>query len=112
MAEGLRRIAFWLILAPATILLLVFALANRQRVFLSLAPFGGIELPLFMIFFLSVIAGALVGGFIVWNTQRPWRALARRQEREIDELREENTRLKASAQPLQPKQDWPILPPF
>jgi uncharacterized integral membrane protein len=112
MAEGLRRFAFWIILTPAALLLIAFALANRQRVFLSLAPFGGIELPLFLIFFLSVLVGALIGGCIVWNTQRPWRQLARRQAAEIDELREENGQLKAGTALQPPRQDWQILPPF
>jgi uncharacterized integral membrane protein len=112
MAGAIRRFAFWIVLIPVSLLLIAFALANRSRVFLSLLPFdGGIELPLFLIFFLSLLAGCLLGGFMTWNSQRPWRQLARRQAREIDELRGDIDILKAGA-PVPPRQDWQILPPL
>ena len=113
MVELIRRFAFWLVLIPAFLLLIAFALANRERVSLSIIPFrDGIELPLFLIFFLSVLAGALLGALITWNTQRPWRTLARRQAREIDELRDEINALKSMSANAPPRQDWQILPPL
>ncbi len=114
--ETVRRLAFWFVLIPLGLLLIAFALANRSHVFLSLIPLPGFdgtfELPLFLIVFLCVLAGALLGSFITWNAQRPWRALSRRQSGEIDLLREEIGRLKTGA-PAQPsRQDWHILPPL
>jgi uncharacterized integral membrane protein len=112
MAETVRRFAYWIILIPAAVFLIAFALANRQRVFLSLPFDGGVDLPLFLIFFLSVLFGALLGGFITWNTQRPWRTLSRRQVKEIDELRDELNALKSISHDQRPRQDWQILPPL
>jgi uncharacterized integral membrane protein len=113
MAEAIRRFAFWVLLIPASLFLIIFALANRQRVLLSLFPFdGGLDLPLFLIFFLSVLFGAFLGGFITWNSQRSWRQLSRRQAKEIDELRDELSALKSVSSDLRPRQDWQILPPL
>lgn len=111
MIETIRRFIIWIVLILASLLLIAFALANRGRVSLSLFPFGDAELPLFLILFLSVLFGSLLGGFIVWNAQRPWRALSRRQEKEIDDLREEIAALKSAAT-RPPGQGWQIPPPF
>jgi uncharacterized integral membrane protein len=116
MVEAIRRFVYWLILIPAALLFIAFALANRQRVFLFLNPLpgfqSGADLPLFLIIFLCLFLGALIGAFIAWNAQRPWRTLARRQAREIDELRSQLHQFKTNAPPQSVKQDWQILPPL
>ncbi|MES2907185.1 MAG: lipopolysaccharide assembly protein LapA domain-containing protein [Pseudomonadota bacterium] len=114
--ETFRRLAFWFILIPVSVLLIAFALANRQRVLLSLNPFSSADaqspqMPLFLVCVIFFLGGALLGGLITWNAQRGWRTTVRRQTREIDALRDEIVTLKRGASPV-PKPDWQILPPL
>src|SRR3972149_5950332 len=68
----IRKIALWVILLPLGALILAFAVANRQTVTLTLDPLGLADstltfaLPLFVLAFLLVIVGVVVGGFAAW----------------------------------------------
>jgi len=90
----LRKIIAALILVPLAVIIVAFAVANRQIVTLSLDPFGGSEpaasltLPLFALIILVLIAGVLIGGAAAWLRQGNWRRDARRLEREVRDLRQ------------------------
>jgi hypothetical protein len=43
-------------------------------------------LPLFIVVFIGILAGMLVGGAIVWWGQGRWRREARRRAKEVDRL--------------------------
>lgn len=94
----LRKIVAALILVPLAVIIVAFAVANRQVVTVSLDPFGGsapaasLTLPLFALVIVLLIIGVLIGGTAVWLRQGRWRRTARRLEREIKEL---NARLDA-----------------
>ncbi|MDJ0946971.1 MAG: LapA family protein [Kiloniellales bacterium] len=61
------------------IVVVSFALSNRQRVTLDLWPFEiGVELPLFLMVLVSFVIGFLAGGCVMWLSG----AAARRQARE------------------------------
>ncbi len=97
------RLSTVLVAAPLTVLGVVFAIANRQSVRLSLNPFDpsaapGIELPLFAALFLSVLLGMAIAGFAVWSAQAHWRRRARSEHREAVRLR----RLAEKAKPGEP----------
>jgi uncharacterized integral membrane protein len=89
----LRKTVAALILVPLAIVIIVFAVANRQSVTVSLDPFNAgspavaVALPLFALIILAVIAGVIVGGAAAWFGQRRWRRRVRILEREADELR-------------------------
>ncbi len=89
----LRKIVTALILVPLAIIIIAFAVANRQVVTVSLDPFSASEpaaavtLPLFALIILLLILGVLIGGFAAWLRQGRWRAMARRLEREVQDLR-------------------------
>ena len=112
----IRRAGFWLVLIPCSIVLVIFALANRQRVILSLDPFSanatGLELPLFLVVFAVLGFGALIGAFLTWNAQRPWRIAARKSEKEIAALRSQIVQIKATPIVAPPPEAWQILPPL
>ena len=78
----IRQILKWLVLAPLAIVLIAFAVANRQWVNLSLDPFSSeppalaISLPLFLVVLLVLILGVIVGGIAAWLGQRRWRKAA------------------------------------
>ncbi len=87
----LRKIVATLILLPLAIIMIAFAVANRQIVTVSLDPFGGsnsgLALPLFALIILLLIIGVLIGGLAAWVRQGKWRSAARRWERQAQALR-------------------------
>ena len=89
----LRRIIAAIILVPLVIVIVVFAVANRQNVTISFDPFGGdtpvasLSLPLFALILGLLIVGVIIGGVASWLGQGKWRGAARRFEREMQVLR-------------------------
>ena len=89
----LRKIVAALILVPLAIIIIAFAVANRQIVTVSFDPFSASEpaaaltLPLFVIVMVTLIAGVIVGGLAVRFGHGRWRRMARRLEREVQALR-------------------------
>jgi uncharacterized integral membrane protein len=98
-----RKIVAALILVPLAIVIIAFAVANRQIVTVSLDPFSANEpaasltLPLFALIVLLLIIGVLIGGLAAWLRQGKWRHTARRLERELRELRQKIGALEGSA---------------
>lgn len=94
----MRSFAKFLILAPLTVLVAVLALANRTPVTLSLDPFRpespalSLSLPLFVVIFVTLMLGVLLGGVATWLNQGKWRRAARRRRYELTKLQEEAAR--------------------
>jgi uncharacterized integral membrane protein len=90
-----------IVLVPLAIVLVLFALANREMITLSLDPFDPTRpaftyrMPLFILIFLLLFTGVLVGGIAAWLRQSRWRRVARR-------LRSENRALRAELSANQP----------
>lgn len=99
----LRKIVAAIILVPLAVIIIAFAVANRQIVTVSLDPFGGNEpaaavtLPLFALIILLLIIGVLIGGVAAWLRQAKWRQNARRLEREVHSLRQKVDALEGAA---------------
>ena len=91
----LRKIVAAVILIPLAIVIIAFAVANRQIVTVSLDPFSSehpatsLTLPLFVLVIGLLIAGVLIGGAASWLRHGHLRRTARRFERDIRELRSE-----------------------
>jgi hypothetical protein len=91
----LRKFFAVVVLLPLAVILVAFAVANRQFVSLSLDPFGSgdsalsLSLPLFALAFALLIAGIIIGGIGAWFGQRKWRRQARWLGAENRRLREE-----------------------
>jgi uncharacterized integral membrane protein len=100
----LRKIVAALILVPLAVIIIAFAVANRQVVTVSLDPFGANEpaasvtLPLFALVILLLIIGVLIGGVAAWLRQGKWRHTARRLEREAQHLRQKVDALGATGE--------------
>src|ERR1051326_2538426 len=94
-----------LILVPIAVLLILFAVANRQWIALSLDPFFSdppalaVHLPPFLAILLAVMLGVIVGGIATWFSQRKWRAASRRLQSELREARAEAETWKRRAEP-------------
>ena len=88
-----RKIVTAIILVPLAAIIIAFAVANRQSVTVSFDPFDAVQpayaaaLPLFVLIFILVIFGVLLGGTAAWLRQARWRWAARRAENENRELR-------------------------
>jgi uncharacterized integral membrane protein len=91
----LRRIISALILVPLAVITIAFAVANRQSVTVSFDPFSSTTpayattLPLFVLIFVLMILGVLLGGAAVWIGQTKWRRTARRLDGEVRGLHQE-----------------------
>jgi uncharacterized integral membrane protein len=94
----MRKFVTAAILIPIVIVIVAFAMANRQLVAVSFDPFDpvrpafSVQVPLYILIFILVGLGVVVGGIAAWFKQHKWRSRARRAETEARELR---TRLDA-----------------
>jgi uncharacterized integral membrane protein len=89
----LRRIVAVIILVPLAIIIVVFAVANRQTVTISFDPFDAAQPVystatwLFVPILGALILGVVIGGLASWLGQGRWRAATRKFEREMQVLR-------------------------
>ncbi len=97
-----KRIVGWFVLVPLCAVLIVFALANTQLVTVNLNPFAPVDqlaanrvgVPLFLVIFLILLVGVVLGGVATWFAQgrhrrdeRHWRRETERLHRELDAAR-------------------------
>ncbi len=119
-----RKIIAALILVPLAVVIIAFAVANRQIVTVSLDPFSAehpaasLTLPLFALVIVLLVIGVLIGGIAAWLRQSKWRRTARRLEREIADLHIEIEAFKRSAgvtsvnAPAAPPERLQLRPPI
>ena len=85
----MRKFIAAIILIPLAILMVMFAVANRGSVAISLDPFSAnapaltVHMPLFLLLLIALIVGVLAGGIAAWLRQAKWRRAARRLDREL-----------------------------
>jgi len=81
-----RTLLTAVVLVPLAILILLFALANRQWISVSLDPFSAqdpaiaVSLPVFFVVLFALMAGVVIGGAATWLSQAKWRRAARRHQ--------------------------------
>ena len=108
----LRKIVTALVLVPLAILIVAFAVANRQTVAISFDPFSSVDpayaarLPLFVLIFALVILGVIVGSVATWFRQASWRRTARALDADVRILHQEleGMRRRADAQDVRREQ--------
>jgi uncharacterized integral membrane protein len=107
----MRKFIAAIVLIPLAILMVMFAVANRDYVAISLDPFSAnapaltVHVRLFLLLLIALIVGVLVGGIAAWMAQSKWRRAARRFDRELRTARAEAEaarRLLAAAQAQPP----------
>jgi uncharacterized integral membrane protein len=112
-----RKIVSAVILVPLALIIIGFAVANRQAITVSFDPFDAVQpayaasMPLFVLIFVLVIFGVILGGTAAWLRQARWRWAARRAEGENRELRLENDLLKRQLGETPPARLSPPLYP-
>ena len=99
----MRKFLAYLIIVPLGLVFVVFAVANRHEVTVSLDPFDssdpalGVTLPLFVVIIAALILGVVAGGCATWFGQRRWRRAARQHEADARDLRAQLADWRASA---------------
>ena len=97
----MRKILKLILIIPVAICILTIAVANRAPVILSLDPISAIDpifsfkAPLFVILFLSLMLGLLIGGLSVWMAQGVHRKTAKNLNKEVSSLYKETSKLKS-----------------
>lgn len=100
----LNKIVGWLVLVPLCLALIAFALANRQFVIVNFNPFAPIEqlvppgygVPLFVVLYVVLLIGVLLGGIATWFAQGQHRKRERHWRREAHTLNSELASLRKS----------------
>jgi len=96
----IRKLVAALVLIPLAIVIVLLALANRQRVVVSLDPLLSdppalaLRQPLFLVILATLTVGVIVGGAAAWLRQARWRRAARNAHAEVHALRAETHALK------------------
>ena len=114
----LHKLFMIFVVVPLGVLFVIFAVANRHAVTVSLDPFGGdapaltATMPLFLLILLLVGVGVVVGSIATWRNQDRWRRSARHLEAEAYSLRAERDALKAELAAREPLGLPPPQPPL
>ena len=117
-----RKIVTALIVVPLAVIIIAFAVANRQMVTVSFDPTSSTNpayaatVPLFVLIFIIIIVGVVIGGIAAWLRQSPWRRTARKLDADVralhDELEAIRRRFGTQAPPVQPEdRTMPVIPP-
>ena len=111
----MRRLLFWVVLVPLGALIVLFAVANRAFVLVSLDPFSGensalaFSAPLFLVMFACVIIGVMISGLAsLAHRYRMWRAV-RRAEEEAAQHKADAQNERRAREAMQP--EYPPLGP-
>ena len=90
-----RKIVTLAIVLPVAAVIIAFAVANRELVTVSFDPFTSVSpayaatFPLFILIFILLILGVIVGGTAAWLRQSHWRRAARKLDGEVRQLQQE-----------------------
>ena len=98
----MTRLLKLILLAPAAFALIVFAVANRHSVKVSLDPFGSADTtaltaaaPLFVLLIAAAMFGVVCGSAASWFAHGKYRKAARASRAETTQLRADALRLQA-----------------
>ena len=95
----MKRFLSWVIGFPVALLLILFALANRHFVVVSLDPlwredpWASVSVPLWLVVFLAILLGLIAGWIGAWFNQGRWRRAAREARKELATERSKAVRL-------------------
>ena len=97
----MARVLKLLVAVPVAVVIVLFAIANRQSVSVSFDPFSDpsassavLTSPLFILLFLVLVVGTFLGGVAGWMSGGAGRRRARLMRDEAERWREEARRLR------------------
>ena len=95
----MKRILAWVIGLPVAVVLVAFAIANRQFVTVSLDPLTpqdpwiGLDLPLWSLLYIGIFVGLASGWAAAWFNQHRWRKEARQLRHDLERARSRTEQL-------------------
>jgi uncharacterized integral membrane protein len=104
------RLLWWIMLAVVAVVLILFAVSNREMVSVGLWPLPDLlQLPLYLVLLGALFVGFIVGELVAWVGGWRWRREARRGreriamlEREIDAARTQRAASRAQVVAIPP----------
>jgi hypothetical protein len=93
----------WVVGLPIAVIVIGFAVANRQWVNISFDPFtqetpyAYVAMPLWALLFCGLFLGAVAGWIAAWFSQGKWRKATREGRAELKLCRDEIERLRRNA---------------
>ncbi|MEQ1522084.1 MAG: LapA family protein [Aestuariivirga sp.] len=102
----LQRILRWTIGLPIAVIVVSFAIANRQWITVSFdpisrdAPFAAMDMPLWVLFFCGVFFGLIAGWIACWIAQGKWRREAKGTRKELARSQLEASDLRREVPPV------------
>ena len=96
----MRTLLWLLIVGPLAVVVMALAIINNQPVtiafdpFTPQSPFFALTVPLYVVFFVALMLGILLGGVATWTRQGRFRKAARQNRREAARWRVEAERMK------------------
>ena len=102
------RLLYWAVFLVIATVLILFAVSNRETVSVELWPLPFLaEVPLYLLCFLSLLIGTLIGAAIAWIAGRRNRRELRSRRRRIEALERELTatqsRIENPSEPTKPQ---------
>jgi uncharacterized integral membrane protein len=80
----------WVLIGLIALILIVFAVANRNVISLTLWPLPvALDAPLYLVVLLTLLIGFLLGELVAWMNGYRWRREARRSAKRVQELERE-----------------------
>jgi lipopolysaccharide assembly protein A len=84
------KLLWWVVLAIVAVVLILFAVSNRQHISVSLWPLPDlVEMPLYLVLLGTLLLGFIVGELAGWIGGWRWRREARRSRERITMLERE-----------------------
>jgi len=84
------KFLWWIVLALAALVLILFAVSNREAVSVGLWPLPVlVELPLYLVLLGTLVVGFFAGEFVAWLRGGRWRREARRSRERVAALERE-----------------------
>ncbi|PKU23411.1 lipopolysaccharide assembly protein LapA domain-containing protein [Telmatospirillum siberiense] len=103
------KIVSWVVGLPLAVVVVLFALSNRQGAIIGLWPFeDGMDLPVYLIALAPLIAGFLAGAAFAGFKGLKYRRTARRQTKRVADLERQLEAARPSASPA----DLALPPPL
>ena len=112
----MRKFLTALVVIPAGVFFVIFAVANRHLVTVSFDPFNSVTptvavtLPLFVVIIAVAMLGVLAGGMASWFRQGKWRRAARQHEADAQRARSQLADLRSQVA-REGQQRFPALAP-
>ena len=107
----MARLVFWLLVLILSLVIIVFAVNNRQPVELDLWIYDTPPIPLFAVALLGIFIGFIWGGIVAWFSAGKYRQRARDLYRRVEADEREKATLRRQIEKLEAAERRAAIPP-